>query len=161
LRHLWEEAMNYVRLAIIVAIGMLLAGAGAAVLGYRHVAHVAQAAAEAARSELAQYQASATAVIQERISAEQRTAQLNTQREKANLSDYQTRIATLRSKYDRVLAAAGSTDKRSVPAPSGTATPSAGADAGTPEQRFIGELQACETERERLRALQRWIRETQ
>lgn len=153
--------MSYVRIAILTAVVLLVLGCISASAVYRHHWHDALAAQQAAEKELAEYQASATAVIQERIAAEQRTALSNKQREKATLNDYQTRLAALRAKYDSLQPATSEADKRSVPSASGEAPASAGADAGTPEQRFVGELRSCEEERERLRALQRWIRETQ
>lgn len=112
-----------------------------------------------AERQLADYQAAATAVITERLAAQERTRLENEARTKDVLEAHRRDLARLRARYDQRLrdatpATGGDGAMPAAPeAPGGTDAP-AGSGATA---EFLRALRSCDEDRETLRALQDWI----
>lgn len=122
--------------------------------------HRAKADAVEARQALLDYQAAAARAIVDRIQENQRLELKQAQRTKEVTRTYENRLADLRARYAerlRNFPPSGSSGSP-VPGDPGTSGGTDGAPVDDPATRFLGELRACEEDRERLRALQDWAR---
>lgn len=119
------------------------------------------------RDELTAYQASAAAVIAERIAALDAEKERNARKTKETTDAYRTRLAALDK---RLAATAGERDAvaerlrdalaarpDAVPTAPGAA---AGTDGGPGRDELLEELAGCLKNTEQLRALQEWLRAT-
>lgn len=144
------------KLYLIGAVALVIALAfGAQELRVRHHKNDAREA----RQVLLDYQAAAARAIVDRIQENQRLELEQARRTKEVTRTYENRLADLRARYAerlRDLRPAGSGSP--VPGDTGTPGGSDGASVDDPAARFVGELRACEEDRERLRALQDWAR---
>lgn len=144
-----------------VGLLVIVAGSGAYAYVQHRVAIVERSAAEAARSELSQYQASAVSVINERLEAEKRQAEDNDRRASEIQRANQDQLGVIAARYERRLRnSATATSASRVSAATGETGAAGDVDVGTPEQRFIAALRRCEETTAQLAALQRWLRET-
>ena len=148
----------------------IVAVAVSAVVGYvlveRHAATVATARAVAAEKALDEYQASAVAVIKERLAEQTVEADRVAQAAKEVEDAHQRNVADLNAYYAKRLRelrqqnANNSGGAAAVPtpgdAPSGSDAAPVVAD---PTDRFVHELQECDIDREKLRNLQLFLNE--
>lgn len=154
-----------------VKLALLVVAVGA-VVGYvglqRHAATVAMARAVAAERALSDYQAAAAAVIAERLRAQAAEAERVAEVSKNTEKVYADKIIALRAHYAGWVRPVSSQTPAAV-TNSGAAVPESattpgGVDAAPavidPVDRFVRELQSCDEDREKLRALQDWTKES-
>ena len=119
--------------------------------------------ADTAIKALETYQASAAAVIAERLRAQQEEARAHELRVQETIKTYDSRTASLQRRYDDAVRqlrdppAAGNRPA-GVPEAGAPAQPADGGAEREPTARFLRDLEACDRDRERLRALQEWAR---
>jgi len=145
----------------VAAIAIALAGLACGAMAWR--LNVVTGQRDAARTELASYEAAAAAVIKERLATQERERVENVRKTREVTDAYQKRIAGLDARLVAALerlrgrpAEGGSAD---AGVPAAPATPG-GIDGAPGEPSLVGEAAGCLKIRAQLEALQDWIRGT-